>query len=48
MLAPNRLQVCSQAWQTGLVPTINDVSTFPIGSISRLISGKRLRFADVG
>jgi hypothetical protein len=25
-----------------------DVSTFPIGSISRLILGKRLRFADVG
>jgi hypothetical protein len=25
--------------KSGLVPTINDVSTFPIGSISRLILG---------
>jgi hypothetical protein len=28
----------------GFVPMINDVSTFPIGSIRRLILGKRPRF----
>jgi hypothetical protein len=39
----NPLILCT-CGKYGLAPTINDVSTFPFGSISRLILGKRSRF----